>query len=35
MTHTIKFNSIQEMWKWLIENEIDNMPVDLTLYLGE
>jgi hypothetical protein len=35
MTHTIKFNSIHEMLLWIVENSIYDVPVDLTLRLGE
>ena len=35
MTHTIKFNSIHEMLLWIVENHIYDVPVDLTLKLGE
>jgi hypothetical protein len=35
MTHTIKFKSVKEMILWLVENNIDELPVDLVLHLGE
>ena len=32
----MKFNNINEMIEWIVENEYYNLlPVDLTLYLGE
>ena len=35
MTHTIKFNSAQELILWLQDNDIDQLPVDLTIHLPE
>jgi hypothetical protein len=35
MNHTIKFNSVHEMLLWIVENSIYDVPVDLTLKLGE
>jgi len=34
MTHTIKFKTVNEMIKWLVDNDIDELPVDLVLHLG-
>jgi hypothetical protein len=33
MTHTIKFESVNQMLQWLLENEIYRLPVDLTIHL--
>jgi hypothetical protein len=34
--HTIKFNSVQEMLLWILENDFyEVLPVDLTIHLGE
>lgn len=36
MMHTIKFNSVQEMLLWILENDFYEVnPVDLTIHLGE
>jgi hypothetical protein len=35
MKHIIKFSSAKELLLWLIDNNIDELPVDLTLHLGE
>jgi hypothetical protein len=35
MTHTIKFKTVLELLQWLFENNIDDLPVDLTIHLGE
>lgn len=36
MIHTIKFNSVQEMLLWILENDFYEVtPVDLTIHLGE
>lgn len=36
MTHTIKFDNINHMLEWIVENEMYNLlPVELTLHLGE
>lgn len=36
MNHTIKFNSVQEMLEWIVENNFyEALPVDLTIQLGE
>jgi len=36
MKHTIKFNSVQEMLLWILENNFyEVLPVDLTINLGE
>jgi hypothetical protein len=35
MTHTIQFNTAAELIKWLFENNIDELPVELTIKLGE
>ena len=36
MIHTIKFNSVQEMLLWILENDFyEVLPVDLTIHLGE
>ena len=36
MMHTIKFNSVQEMLLWILENDFyEVLPVDLTIHLGE
>ena len=36
MQHTMKFNNINEMLEWIVENEFYNLlPVDLTIHLGE
>jgi hypothetical protein len=36
MQHTIKFESINDLLEWIVENEMYKLkPVDLTIYLGE
>lgn len=36
MTHTMKFNCINDLLEWIVENEFYNLlQVDLTIYLGE
>lgn len=35
MTHTISFKTVAEMILWLVDNDIDKLPVDLTIHLGE
>lgn len=35
MQHTIPFKTVAEMILWLIDNEIDDLPVSLTIHLGE
>ena len=35
MNHMIQFKSIHEMLLWIVENSIYDVPVDLTLKLGE
>ena len=36
MKHTIKFDSINDLLEWIVENEMYKLaPVDLTIYLGE
>ena len=35
MKHTIQFKTATELVKWLLENDIDQLPVDLTIHLGE
>lgn len=36
MIHTLKFNSVQEMLLWILENDFYEVaPVDLTIHLGE
>jgi hypothetical protein len=35
MKHTISFKTVAEMILWLVDNEIDQLPVDLTLHLGK
>jgi hypothetical protein len=35
MTHTIKFKTVAEMMLWLVQNDIDQLAVDLTIHLGE
>jgi hypothetical protein len=35
MTHTIKFKTVHEMILWLVDNDIDELPVSLVLHLGE
>ena len=35
MNHTIPFKTVAEMILWLVENDIDELPVSLVLHLGE
>jgi hypothetical protein len=35
MTHTIQFKTAMELLQWLFENNIDELPVALTINLGE
>jgi hypothetical protein len=35
MTHTIPFKTVTEMMQWLIDNNIDELPVSLVIHLGE
>lgn len=35
MTHTIKFNSAKDLLLWLVDNNIDELAVDLTLHIPE
>jgi hypothetical protein len=35
MNHTIPFKTVAEMILWLVENDIDALPVSLTIHLGE
>jgi hypothetical protein len=35
MSHTIPFKTVAEMILWLIDNDIDKLPVSLTIHLGE
>jgi hypothetical protein len=35
MKHTISFKTVAEMILWLVDNNIDKLPVDLTIHLGE
>jgi hypothetical protein len=35
MTHTIQFKTVAEMMLWLVQNDIDQLAVDLTIHLGE
>ena len=35
MTHTIKFKTVTEMMLWLVQNNIDELAVDLTLHIPE
>ena len=35
MKHTISFKTVAEMILWLVDNDIDQLPVDLTINLGE
>jgi hypothetical protein len=35
MNHTIEFKTATELVKWLLENNIDELPVSLTIDLGE
>jgi hypothetical protein len=35
MNHTIQFKTVTELVKWLLENDIDHLPADLTIHLGE
>jgi hypothetical protein len=35
MKHTINFKTVAEMMLWLVQNDIDQLPVDLTIHLGE
>jgi hypothetical protein len=34
MTHTIKFKDVKELILWLSNNDVSNLPVDLTIHLG-
>ena len=35
MNHTIPFKTVAEMILWLVDNDIDELPVSLVLHLGE
>jgi hypothetical protein len=35
MKHTIKFKTVAEMMLWLVQNNIDELAVDLTLHIPE
>ena len=35
MTHTIQFKTAAELIQWLFQNDIDELPVSLTIKLGE
>ena len=35
MTHTIQFKTVAEMILWLVDNDVDKIPADLTLHLGK
>jgi hypothetical protein len=35
MTHTIKFSSVKALLLWLADNDINDLPVDLTIHLGD
>jgi len=35
MKHTISFKTVAEMMLWLVQNNIDELQVDLTIHLGE
>jgi hypothetical protein len=35
MMHTIQFKDVDAMILWLVDNNIDGLPVDLTIHLGE
>jgi hypothetical protein len=35
MNHTIEFKTAAELIQWLFENNIDQLPVALTINLGE
>lgn len=36
MQHTMKFNHINDLLEWIVENEFYNhLPVDLTIHLGK
>jgi hypothetical protein len=35
MNHTIQFKTAMELLQWLFENNIDELPVALTIKLGE
>ena len=35
VSHSIKFDDVDAMVLWLLENDVDNTPVTLTIHLGE
>ena len=35
MNHTIDFKNVNTMIQWLVDNDIDQLPVSLILHLGE
>jgi hypothetical protein len=35
MNHTIDFKDVNEMILWLVDNNIDDLRVSLTIHIGE
>jgi len=35
LDHTIRFEDVDSMVLWLLENNVDDTPVSLTIHLGE
>jgi hypothetical protein len=35
VSHSIQFDDVDAMVLWLLENDVDNTPVTLTIHLGE
>jgi len=35
LAHSIRFDDVDSMVLWLIENDVDGVPVTLTIHLGE
>jgi hypothetical protein len=35
LDHTIRFDDVDSMVLWLLENNVDDAPVSLTIHLGE
>ena len=35
VSHSIQFDDVDAMVLWLLENDVDNIPVTLTIHLGE